>query len=97
MQRRVKWISVAELLTDDKSAFGPTQDRVLLAYAESWLLVYHMMTTPSRLPQFRNYLKSIYKRADATHRYEDAESSFGSLDRLDRELRQEAIRLQQRR
>jgi len=95
--RRVKWISVSELLTDDKAAFGPTGDRELLAYAESWLLVYHLMTTPSRLPQFRAYLKSIYKRTDAVHRLQDAESSFGSLDRLDRDVRQEGIRLQQRR
>jgi len=96
IQRSVKWISVAELLTDEKS-FGPTQDRLLLAYAESWLLVYHLMTTPSRLSQFRNYLKSIYKRRDAAHRLQDAEASFGSLDRLDQDVRQEGIRLQQRR
>jgi hypothetical protein len=96
-QRRVKWISVAELLTDEKAAFGPTEDRLGLAYAESWLLVYYLMTTPSRLPQFRAYLKSISKRTDAVHRLQDAESSFGSLDRLDRDVRQKGIRLQQTR
>jgi len=97
IQRRVKWITVAELLTDEKAAFGPTEDRLLLAYAQSWLLVYHLMTTPARLSQFRAYLKSIDKRTDALHRLQDAESSFGSLDRLDRDVRQEGIRLQQRR
>jgi hypothetical protein len=97
IQRRSKWISVATLLTDEKSAFGPTEDRVLLAYAESWLLVYYLMTTPSRLPQFRAYVQTISKRTDATQRYEDAESRFGSLDQLDRDLRQAGIRLQQRR
>ncbi|MGO9467094.1 MAG: DUF1570 domain-containing protein [Isosphaeraceae bacterium] len=97
IQRRVRWIGVADLITDDKAAFGPTADRLLLAYAESWLLVYHLMTTPSRLPQFRDYLKSISKRTDGVHRLQDAEASFGSLDRLDRDVRQEGIRLQQRR
>ncbi len=97
IQRRVNWISVAELLTDEKAAFGPTGDRLLLGYAESWLLVYHLMTTPSRLPQFRDYLKLIYKRTDAKHRLQDAEASFGSLDQLDRDVRQEGTRLQQRR
>ncbi len=97
IQRRVNWISVAELLTDEKAAFGPTQDRLLLAYAESWLLVYHLMTTPSRLTQFRAYLKSISKRTDAVHRRQDAEASFGSLDQLDRDVRQKGIRLQQQR
>jgi hypothetical protein len=97
IQRRARWISVAQLITDEKSAFGPTADRELLGYAESWLLVYYLMTTPQRLPQFRAYLKSISKRTDAKHRLEDAESSFGSLDRLDRDVRQEGIRLQQRR
>lgn len=96
-QRMSNWITVTTLLTDEKAAFGPTEDRLLLAYAESWLLVHYLMTTPSRLPQFRAYLKSIAKRNDATHRYEDAEAAFGSLDRLDRDVRQEGIRLQQRR
>jgi hypothetical protein len=96
-QRMSDWINVATLLVDEKKAFGPTEDRVLLAYAESWLLVYYLMTTPARLPQFRAYLKAIQTRGDATHRLQDAESSFGSLELLDRDVRQEGIRLQQRR
>jgi hypothetical protein len=97
IQRRVKWISVAELITNEKAAFGATEERMLLAYAESWLLVHHLMTTPSRLPQFRDYLKAISRRTDAEHRLQDAEASFASLDRLDRDVRQEAIQLQQKR
>lgn len=96
-QRISNWINITTLLTDEKAAFGPTEDRVLLAYAESWLLVYYLMTTPTRLPQFRAYLKLIARRNDATHRYDDAEAAFGSLDQLDRDVRQAGIRLQQRR
>ena len=46
IQRREKWISAADLLTDDAVAFGKTLDRTLLAYAEGWLLVYYLMQTP---------------------------------------------------
>jgi len=97
IQRRVNWISVTELLTNEKAAFGPTEDRALLAYAESWLLVYHLMTTPVRRIQFQGYLKAIYKRTSAANRFEDAKSNFGSLERLDRDVRQEGIRLLQKR
>jgi Protein of unknown function (DUF1570) len=97
IQRRQKWISATDLLTDDVVAFGNTLDRTLLAYAEGWLLVYYLMQTPIRLPQFQAYLKTISKRIDKNHRYEDAEKHFGDLERLDQDLRREAIRLQHER
>jgi hypothetical protein len=96
IQRRAKWKSAIDLLTDD-AVFGPTQDQVLLAYAQSWLLVYHLIKTPARLPQFQAYLKTIYTRTDKTHRLDDAEKYFGDLDRLDQDLRRDAIRLQRER
>jgi hypothetical protein len=95
IQRRVKWISATDLLTDDDATFGTTLDQTLLAYAQGWLLVYYLMKSPSRLPQFQAYLKTINTRADKSHRYDDAEKHLGDLDRLDQELRREAIRLQQ--
>jgi hypothetical protein len=93
--RRENWISAADLLTDDAAAFGNNSDRWLLAYAQSWLLVYHLMTTPVRLPNFQAYLKTIFARTDKTHRFDDAERHFGDLDRLDQDLRRDSIRLQQ--
>jgi len=95
IRRRVEWIRATELLTDDRASFGATLDQTLLAYAQGWLLVYYLMNTPARLPQFQAYLKTIYARTNKDHRYDDAERSFGDLDRLDQELRREAIRLQQ--
>jgi hypothetical protein len=95
IRRRLEWIKVSELLTDDAASFGPTLDDTLLAYAQGWLLVYYLMKSPSRLPQFQAYLKAIYARTTKEHRYDDAERNFGDLDRLDQELRREAIRLQQ--
>lgn len=94
IQRREKWVDVAELLTDDRASFRKNGDRMLLSYAESWLLIYHLMSDPARLPQLRAYLEAIRTRRDRTHRLEDARSHFGDLAALDRELRQESIRLQ---
>jgi Protein of unknown function (DUF1570) len=92
--RRAKWTSATDLLTDDNATFGKTLDQRLLAYAEGWLLVYHLMKTPARLPQLQAYLKTIATRTNKDHRYDDAERHFGDLDRLDQELHREAIRLQ---
>jgi hypothetical protein len=95
--RRQKWISAVELLTDDVAAFGKTSDRWLLAYAESWLLVYYLMTAPGRVSNLQAYLKKIYARTDSNRRFDDAEKHLGDLDRLDQELRRASIRLQQSR
>jgi hypothetical protein len=96
IQRREKWISATDLLTDD-GVFGPTLDHTLLAYAQGWLLVYYLLKTPARLPQLQAYLKTIAARSDKNRRLDDAELYFGDLDRLDQELRREAIRLQRER
>jgi Protein of unknown function (DUF1570) len=95
IRRRVPWIDVAELLTDDRACFRRTLDRMVLSYCESWLLVYHLMTDKTRLPQFRSYLEVIRPRKTPSQRLEDARAHFLDLARLDGELRQEAIRLQQ--
>jgi Protein of unknown function (DUF1570) len=93
VQRRTKWVEVKELLTDERAAFGTSGDQAILSYAESWLLVYHLMTSPTRLPQFQAYLKAIQPRKDQNRRFDDAETHFGNLDRLDQELRRESIQL----
>ncbi len=94
IRRREPWITAAELLSDDRACFRRTGDRLMLSYCQSWLLVYHLMSDPDRLPQFRAYLEAIRGRKDSTRRLEDARAHFGDLARLDGELRQEAIRLQ---
>jgi hypothetical protein len=96
LQRREKWIQLAELLADD-SAFASNLDRTLLAYAQSWLLVYHLMKTPALLPRFQAYLAAIYPRTNRNERLNDAERHLGDLDRLDQDLRRAAIRLQRER
>jgi hypothetical protein len=94
LQRGTRWIPVSELLADDRAWYGTNPYRTALGYAESWLLVYHLMTQPERLPQFRTYLERLRSRKDRSHRLDDARAEFGDLDRLDQELRQAAIKLQ---
>ena len=96
IQRREKWIT-RDRSVDRRRGFRAHPGSTLLAYAEGWLLVYYLMKTPARLPQFQAYLKTIYTRTDKNHRFDDAEKHFGDLDRLDQDLRREAIRLQRER
>src|SRR5262249_886358 len=48
VQRRLKWIRLVDLLGDDRGWFGGDEDRRMLGYAESWLMVYHLMTDRAR-------------------------------------------------
>ena len=94
IQRRANWISTADLVNDDALASGAKPDQMLLVYAQSWLLIYYLINSPQRLPQLQNYFKTIFPRLDKKNRIDDAVKCFGELDRLDQELRREAIRLQ---
>ncbi len=94
IRRRTKWISAAELLTNDSPAAGANSDQMRLFYAESFVLIYTLMNSTERLPEFQTYLQTIFPRVDKTNRLADATKCFGDLDRLDQELRRESIRLQ---
>lgn len=93
-QRQAPWIPFRELLTHDDILRGGAVARVLLAYAESWLLVHYLMKTPEVLPRFRKYLEAISKRETSEHRLDDAREHLGDPDKLDAELRRYAVRLQ---
>ena len=95
IQRRIPWIPVRELLSQDTVLRAGNAARIMLAYAQSWLLVHYLMTEPAMLPRFREYLKTIAQRTKADdQRLEDAGAALGDLDVLDRELRRYAVRLQ---
>ena len=94
LQRRSQWIKIVDLLSDDSPATGRNVDRMQLFYAQSWLLIFTLMNSKERLPQFQTYLKTIFPRVDKRNRLEDATTCFGDLDQLDQELRRAAIRLQ---
>ena len=92
-QRRHGWLPLEQLLTNDHLLRGEDPDRRLLAYAESWLLVYHQMKGPARLPGFRAYLEAIRNCHDTGSRRDDARAHWGDLDHLDQELRRASLRL----
>jgi hypothetical protein len=94
IQRRVSWIPLSTLLTDDNVLRAGRSDRVLLAYAQGWLLIHYMLKEQQALPGFRSYLKAIQGRQDATRRIDDARAHLGDLDALDHELLRYQVRLQ---
>jgi hypothetical protein len=92
-RRHLAWIAVEQLLTDDGPLAQAATHLGLLAYAESWLLVYLLMKDPARLPGFRAYLKAVRARRDPTSRLEDARTHLGDLARLNQDLRAYSVRL----
>jgi len=94
IQRRVPWIPVRELIGNDSVFRAGNADRIVLGYAQSWLLVHYLIKEPAALPRFRQYLQAIAPRVKSDRRIEDAQAHLGDLDQLDQELRRYAIRLQ---
>jgi Protein of unknown function (DUF1570) len=92
-QRGVGWYPVAKLLRDDGWWVAGDGAKLVLCYAESWLLVHYMIQDPTRLPTFRSYLEAISERKDADSRLDDARSHWGDLGQLDKDLKQYSIRL----
>jgi len=90
---RLPWIPMRELFSDDAVLDAGKADRVLLADAESWLLVYYLLKDQEVLPRFRQYLNDIQARRTADRRIADAQTHLGDLDQLDRVLREYAVRL----
>src|SRR5271166_3291759 len=94
IQRRVPWIPARGLIGDDSILRAGNAARIMLGYAQSWLLVHYLIKEPAALPRFRQYLQAIASRVESDRRIEDAQAHLGDLDRLDQELRRYAIRLQ---
>ena len=88
------WPKVAELLAADALLDDPQTEQA--AYALSWLLVYHLMRSPERLPDFRAYLIALRGRRDPTRRLEHARAAFGNPAQLDTELERAFDRLRVR-
>jgi hypothetical protein len=94
-RRGAAWIPLDRLIAEDGPLRGSAGfDTTILAYAQSWLLVYHLMKDPDMLPKFRDYLKAIRPRRDSKHRLDDARQHLGDLDLLDKDLRRLSVRLQ---
>ncbi len=86
------WIPLDRLLNDDEPLRAEVTQQQ--AYAQSWLLVHALLTSPNRatLTGFRTYLDALRGRRDPKYRLDDATTHLGNLDRLDRMLQQAARR-----
>jgi hypothetical protein len=89
-RRVVDWIPLRNLIADDALLRGRL---LVIAYAESWLLVHFLMHDPEWTPRFRDYLAAIRPRQAPTRRVEDATEHLGDLDALDRALKAYSIQL----
>jgi hypothetical protein len=85
------WIPIADLLADDK----PFEDdrTTQIAYAESWVLMHHLLTNPTRRSGLRAYLTGSAPISKQDDHRNQAEKSLGPLDKLDRVAKTEADRL----
>jgi hypothetical protein len=92
-RKRVGWIPVDRLLTEDRMLIEGGTSENYVAYAESWLLVDYLLKDGTRLPAFRAYLKALKDRRDAKARLDDAKIHFGDLSKLDEDLRQYSKRI----
>jgi hypothetical protein len=87
-----EWIRLAEIFATDKLFDEPKAEQV--AYAESWLLFYHLLQTRSTLPKLKSYLRKLRNARDSSKRVELVERELGRLDRLEREMKATVRRLE---
>ena len=90
-----EWIPISRLLADDKVFDDPkTAD---MAYAESWLLVHHLLRQSELLPGVRKYLAGFPRPDEKLGREAYAERALGPLPDLDTEIQRYARRVRKRR
>lgn len=82
LRRKSTWIPIAQLIWSDHFLLPDAGTDLLLAYAESWMLVHFLMNDPAHLPGFRRYLSAVRGRRDATRRLDDAREHLGDLEQL---------------
>lgn len=82
------WIAAEELFANDK--LFDLEDKAQLAYAQSWVLAHYLLRTSTKVPKLRSYLEALRQRRNADERITDAETHFGNLAKLDKELKKHA-------
>jgi hypothetical protein len=82
------WIPLEDLIVAD-GAFDNVETEQM-AYAEAWLLAYHLLKTKAGAAQYNGFLDRIRPRYDPSRRVFDATESLGELGRLDRALKKAA-------
>ena len=84
-----KWIALSDLIKKDE--LFSEADLQQVAYAESCLMIYHLMQT--RRVKLKAYLETLRGSKDPKTRVAVAEGALGRLDVLERELKRSARRL----
>ncbi len=82
-----QWVPIAELVADDKAFEEKTEQ---LAYAESWLVVHHLLRSQNRAPRLREYLALVRGAKHNAQRLTIAEQALGSISKLDKLVKDEA-------
>lgn len=93
LRRMVDWIPLRELLANDKIFREGLVARLMLAYAQSWVLIHYLLNTEDRIPRFRAYLKVARTGESPELRLKVAEEHLGDLGELDEALKAYSIKL----
>lgn len=92
-RRGLGWIPVSRLLTDESWFSASDGGKILLSYAESWLLIHYLMSDAERTTSLRKYLAAIRDRRVSDLRLNDARANLGDLDEFDAALRRYSVQL----
>jgi hypothetical protein len=92
-RRGLGWIPLPRLLTDESWWTATDGGKILLSYAQSWLLIHYLMAAPARAAALRKYLEAIRDRRLSDQRLADARTCLGDLDQLDVELKRHSVQL----
>jgi len=84
------WQPIGSLIQKDE-LLRP-EDTRQVGYAESWLLIHYLLTTPAELPRLKGYLSALPPIAQAGKREQTAEQLLGPFDKLDHALQSHARR-----
>jgi hypothetical protein len=92
-QRQFGWLPPARLLTEEIDPRTVPFFRADFWSANGWLLVRYLMNEPASTASLRAYLTTLATRHDPTHRYQDARTHLGDLDRLSQDLKEYSLKL----
>jgi len=93
LRRMVDWIPLTELLVNDALFREGLVARLMLAYAQSWVLIHYLLNSKEWVNKFRDYLQTTGAGESPELRLKEAEDHLGDLDALDRALKDHATKL----
>jgi hypothetical protein len=92
-RRGLGWIPLARLIADESWFGTPDGGKILLSYAQSWLLIHYFLADLDRAAALRAYLAAIYDRRGSDLRLRDVRTHLGDPETLDEALKQYSVQL----